>query len=53
MEIELDIRAAFDEDVSQGHLEVVALDDSHGLEAARLLDRLRDHPVRTLGARAW
>ncbi len=50
VEVELDIRAAFDEDVSQGHLEVVVLEDSHVVEAARLLDRLRDHPLRTLDA---
>ncbi len=50
VELELAVRATFEDDVSQGHLELLPLADSDLAEAMRLLDRLRDHPLRTLDA---
>jgi predicted nucleic acid-binding protein len=48
VDLELEVRATFEDDVSQGHLELLPLADSDLAEAMRIMDRLRDHPLRTL-----
>ncbi|HEY6898409.1 MAG TPA: type II toxin-antitoxin system VapC family toxin [Rhodocyclaceae bacterium] len=42
--------AAFDADVQQGCLEVVAIDNHRFQEARRLIDQIADLPLRTLDA---
>ncbi len=49
-EAEGKILDAFESDVRNGSLPVIALEDRHALAASELLARLRQHPLRTLDA---
>ena len=42
--------ARFQQDIAERVLSVLPLEDGHALAAAHLLDRLIDHPLRTLDA---
>lgn len=45
-----DVTDAFARQIAEGHIEVYPLDDRHTTGAIDVLDRLADHPLRTLDA---
>lgn len=49
-EQEMQCQGLLHDDIGQGHLQVLPLEDGHAQAALRLLDTLADHPLRTLDA---